>query len=432
MGGRTNQNDIQLDGATLTTTLYNRPSNLPSPDSIQEFQVLTNSYSAEFGRGGGTSMLAITKSGTNTYRGGAWEYHRNDSLNGMTVFATSKPYMNRNQFGANLGGPVRRNQTFFFFNYEGLRFNQEEILLFNPPTAAMRAGDFSLDRFGNPQTAIIYDPVTQQPFPGNRIPAEPVRPAGAEGAVVRAAAQSARWGLQQTHQEADHGRPGLAEDRPQAESGEHGRRAVVPRLRVGASGGSATNIEQFYTRIGNEVNTWTVSDTHLFANGMVGEGRATLSKIVTEGDLNPAAAISPRAFGFGLDMSETGYIEKLPTVSVTGNGGAFNFNATESPWFEAARMRSANYRLSWLTGRHSVKVGYEYLWRRSRTLRQQANTGGNFVHNGASTLRRSDGNGGLGMADFLLGRPSTFSQATQFNKSEYSRRTVSSRRTTSE
>ena len=105
MGGRTNQNDIQLDGATLTTTLYNRPSNLPSPDSIQEFQVLTNSYSAEFGRGGGTSMIAITKSGTNTYRGGAWEYHRNDSLNGMTIFATSKPYMNRNQFGANLGGP---------------------------------------------------------------------------------------------------------------------------------------------------------------------------------------------------------------------------------------------------------------------------------------------------------------------------------------
>ena len=83
MGGRTNQNDIQLDGATLTTTLYNRPSNLPSPDSIQEFQVLTNSYSAEFGRGGGTSMLAITKSGTNTYRGGVWEYHRNDALNGM-------------------------------------------------------------------------------------------------------------------------------------------------------------------------------------------------------------------------------------------------------------------------------------------------------------------------------------------------------------
>ena len=419
MGGRTNQNDIQLDGATLTTTLYNRPSNLPSPDSIQEFQVLTNSYSAEFGRGGGTSMLAITKSGTNTLRGGAWEYHRNDALNGMTIFATSKPYMNRNQFGANLGGPIRRNQTFFFFNYEGLRFNQEEILLFNPPTAAMRAGDFSRDRFGNPQTAIIYDPVTQQPFPGNQIPASrfdplalkvlsyvplPNQPGGVYNKLIKRSTTGDQVTVKVDHKLSQANTVSVRWYRDYASS----------PVAV-----SATNIEEFYTRIGNEVNTWTMSDTHLFANGMVGEGRASFSRIITEGDLNPAAAISPRAFGFGLDMSETGYIEKLPTVSVTGNGGAFNFNATESPWFEGARMRSANYRLSWLTGRHSVKVGYEYLWRRSRTLRQQASTGGNFVHNGASTLRRSDGNGGLGMADFLLGRPSTFSQATQFNKSEY-------------
>ena len=76
MGGRTNQNDTQLDGATLNVSIHNRPSNLPSPDSIQEFQVLTNSYSAEFGRGGGASMVAITKSGTNRFRGGVWEYHR--------------------------------------------------------------------------------------------------------------------------------------------------------------------------------------------------------------------------------------------------------------------------------------------------------------------------------------------------------------------
>ena len=102
--------------------------------------------------------------------------------------------MNRNQFGANLGGPIRRNRTFFFFNYEGLRFNQEEILLFNPPTAAMRAGDFSLDRFGNPQTAIIYDPVTQQPFPGNRIPASRFDPLALK-VLSFCRCQSARWGL---------------------------------------------------------------------------------------------------------------------------------------------------------------------------------------------------------------------------------------------
>ena len=172
MGGRTNQNDTQLDGATLNVSIHNRPSNLPSPDSIQEFQVLTNSYSAEFGRGGGASMVAITKSGTNRFRGGVWEYHRSDALNGMNYFAVTKPYMRRNQFGANLGGPILTDKTFFFVNYEGLRFDRQQEQLFTPPTAAMRAGDFSRDRFGNPMTTIIYDPVTQQPFPGNRIPVD--------------------------------------------------------------------------------------------------------------------------------------------------------------------------------------------------------------------------------------------------------------------
>ena len=143
MGGRTNQNDTQLDGATLNVSIHNRPSNLPSPDSIQEFQVLTNSYSAEFGRGGGASMVAITKSGTNSFRGGVWEYHRNDGLNGMNYFAVTKPYMRRNQFGANLGGPILTDKTFFFVNYEGLRFDRQQEQLFTPPTAAMRAGDFS-------------------------------------------------------------------------------------------------------------------------------------------------------------------------------------------------------------------------------------------------------------------------------------------------
>ena len=417
MGGRTNQNDIQLDGATLTTTLYNRPSNLPSPDSIQEFQVLTNSYSAEFGRGGGTSMIAITKSGTNTFRGASWEYHRNDGLNGKDYFATSKPYMNRNQFGGNLGGPIVRDRTFFFFNYEGLRFNQEQILTFNPPTAAMRAGDFSIDRFGAPQTTIIYDPLTQQPFPGNRIPSNRFDPLALKVlsyVPLPNQADGVYNSLIKRDTRGDQASVKIDHKLTQANS-----LNVRYYREYSSTPVTGSDIEAFHTRIGNTVNTWTISDTHLFGNGMVGEGRVSLSSIITEGDLNPAAAIHPRDFGFKLDMAEADYIAKLPTVAVTGNGGAFNFSATESPWYEAARMRTLNYRLAAQAGRHNVKGGMEYLWRRSRTLRQQASTGGSFAHNGASTRRLSDGNGGLGMADFLIGRPTNFSQATQFNKSEY-------------
>ena len=162
-GGRTNQNDLQLDGATLTTSLYNRASNLPSPDSIQEFQVLTNSYSAEYGRGGGTTS-SRSPSRAAIDSGGRRGIYRDDALNGKNYFAVTKPYMLRNQFGANLGGPIQRDKTFFFFNYERLAFDQQQILTFNPPTAAQRAGDFSAS------ATRIYDPQTGQPFPGNRIP----------------------------------------------------------------------------------------------------------------------------------------------------------------------------------------------------------------------------------------------------------------------
>ena len=92
-------------------------------------------------------------------------YYRDDALNGMNYFAVTKPFMNRNQFGANLGGPIQRDKTFFFFNYERPIFDQQQILTFTPPTAAQRAGDFSAS------TTLIYDPQTGQPFPGNRIPA---------------------------------------------------------------------------------------------------------------------------------------------------------------------------------------------------------------------------------------------------------------------
>ena len=237
MGGRTNQNDTQLDGATLNVSIHNRPSNLPSPDSIQEFQVLTNSYSAEFGRGGGASMVAITKSGTNIFRGGVWEYHRNDGLNGMNYFAVTKPYMRRNQFGANLGGPILTDKTFFFVNYEGLRFDRQQEQLFTPPTPAMRAGDFSVDRFGNPMTTIIYDPVTQQPFPGNKIPADRFDPMAVkllEQYVTLPNAPNGEW--RRNVDIPTRGDQVSVKARPQAEPVEHGERPLLPRLHEGRRG----------------------------------------------------------------------------------------------------------------------------------------------------------------------------------------------------
>ena len=159
---------------------------------------------------------------------------------------------------------------------------------------------------------------------------------------------------------------------------------------------------------------------HVFGNGMVAEGRLSLSKVETLSDLAPAAKIDAKELGFNVQKTENHYVPQHPHFVVTGAGGAFNINAPEAPRWDRSLMNGGTYKLSWVSGRHNLKLGYEYLYRHWRTLRQHGGTAGNFGHNGQSTRRLSDGAGGLGMADFLLGRPSSFSQSTAFDKNDYS------------
>lgn len=168
-GSRTNNLNIMLDGSTFITAKHGSSQNLPSPDTLDEFRVLTNSYGAEYGRTSGGVILAVTKSGSNQFHGSLFEFLRNDALNARSAFATTKPFLRQNQFGGTLGGPVRlphydgRNRTFFFFSYEGLRIRQQSLNSFSPLTAAERAGNFAGSK-------VVNDPLAGQPFPGNQIP----------------------------------------------------------------------------------------------------------------------------------------------------------------------------------------------------------------------------------------------------------------------
>ncbi len=158
-------NNYSLDGAPHQDGYFNAPLPFPNPDAIQEFTVQTNSYSAEFGRNRGASINAVTKSGTNSFHGGLFEFVRNDVFDARPFFATEAPAFKRNQFGAQLGGPIKRNQTFFFFAWQATHErgtpNTSTALT---PTTRMRAGDFS------ELAKTLTDPLTQQPFPNNQIP----------------------------------------------------------------------------------------------------------------------------------------------------------------------------------------------------------------------------------------------------------------------
>jgi hypothetical protein len=167
---------FQLDGGNNTAGLRGTGNPAPNPEAVQEFRVITNSYTAEYGRYPAGVVDVVTKSGTNQFRGALFEFFRNESLNakrwappGTTA---SKDPLDRNQYGGALGGPIRRDKTFFFASYSGLR--QEETYYRNTavvPTARERAGDFS-------QSAIKpRDPQTNAPFFGDVIPTGRLDPA---------------------------------------------------------------------------------------------------------------------------------------------------------------------------------------------------------------------------------------------------------------
>src|SRR3984885_3039402 len=144
-GSRVNGSEISLDGAILVTALYNRPANLTNPDSIGEFSLLTNSYSAEYGHASGGAFVAVSKAGTNSFHGSAWEFLRNDALNARNWFAPApgaKPILKQNQFGVAGGGPIPNDEAFVFATYEGLRIHQVQLENLADNTPAERAGIF--------------------------------------------------------------------------------------------------------------------------------------------------------------------------------------------------------------------------------------------------------------------------------------------------
>jgi hypothetical protein len=143
-GGRGRSNNFNVNGGDANDLFANLPTVQPSPDSISEFRVLTNTFDAEYGRNSGAVINVVTKSGTNQFHGNAFEFFRNSVLNAQGYFNTTKPQFQQNQFGGTFGGPIKKDRTFFFLSYEGRRIKQGipsgQIYL---PDVNMRNGDFS-------------------------------------------------------------------------------------------------------------------------------------------------------------------------------------------------------------------------------------------------------------------------------------------------
>src|SRR5208282_5535671 len=123
-GGRGRSNNYMVNGGDGNDLFVNGPAIQPSPDAISEFRVLTNTFDAEYGRNSGSVVNVVTKSGTNVVHGDFYEFIRNDVLNTKGFFDPSVPDYQQNQFGATLGGPIKKDKTFIFGSYEGNRLKQ--------------------------------------------------------------------------------------------------------------------------------------------------------------------------------------------------------------------------------------------------------------------------------------------------------------------
>ena len=184
-GSPSDSNNFLLDSIDIRGQNDVRVGLRVSMDAIQEFKSETGLYSAESGRGAGGHISIVTKSGSNEIHGSAFFFHRNDALDARNFFdpvGEKKPEFRQHQFGATIGGPIVRDQTFFFFSYEGWRIAKSRTRRYSVPPVEFRNGDFSS------VSAAIYDPDTtrpdpnnpgefiRDPFPGNVIPADRINP----------------------------------------------------------------------------------------------------------------------------------------------------------------------------------------------------------------------------------------------------------------
>jgi hypothetical protein len=176
-GMRENANDWLYDGVDDNELTAGGIGTLPSIDAIAEFRVLTFNYSAQYGSRGGTTVLVSSKSGSNNFHGTLFEFLRNTSLDARNFFdGANKSKYNQNEYGGSLGGPVFKNKTFFFTDFQVNSIRNGHPTLSTVPTALQRQGIFT-EPFA---AATIYDPSTspRTPFPGNVIPANRLDPIG--------------------------------------------------------------------------------------------------------------------------------------------------------------------------------------------------------------------------------------------------------------
>ncbi len=184
-GERPESNNYLLDGASNVDSVNGGYALRTPVDAVSEFRILTLNAPAEYGETSGATTSMVTRSGSNNFHGDLYEFFRNSAMDARNFFAAQTEPLHRNQYGATLGGPIRKDKDFFFAYYEGQRDSEGKTQAAIVPTAAERTGDFSgLVDPSTGQPAPLINEFTGQPFAGNKIPGPLLNPISLQAAKL--------------------------------------------------------------------------------------------------------------------------------------------------------------------------------------------------------------------------------------------------------
>ncbi|MFN7933653.1 MAG: carboxypeptidase regulatory-like domain-containing protein [Bryobacteraceae bacterium] len=404
------ENYYTLDGAKNQEGFFKSYGLAPSVDAVQEFKIQIGQYSAEFGAGGGAVINVVTKSGTNQFRGAAWEFIRNDNFDARNFFlpATEKiAPLAQNQYGVAAGGPIVKNRTFFFANWEGTKIRRGLFRSSVTPTATERRGDFN--GFGKN----ILDPNGRTPFPNNTIPASRIDPISAKLVdyypVPNTTNPIANYVVSPSSQ------TDLTSVLTRIDHLITSKHNLVFRYGVQDSGiydpgnfprvGGQNLPQRFQNGVLGLTSTFTPT---LLSEFRFSYGRTTnLRQGQNRG--NPIAADAGLPYGLRDDFN-AGFPESIG-MSQTRIRGLSEAN----PWFLTTNDFQWYEGITWIKGSHTIKTGAD-ITRERANANIATHVNGNYTFGGLFS--------GDGFSDFLLGHPSSSLNALAANTPGDFRQTI--------
>lgn len=446
-GAQATANDFLLDGAPNSAPAYNQPVIYPIADSVQEFRVQTNNYSAEYGRSAGGIYDVVTKAGTNDLHYTAYEFYRNGTLTANNWFAKAAgqagPPLSFNQFGGVIGGPVvipklynGHNKTFFFVGNEYVRFNEGTTFTGTVPDPTELTGDFSNDVNSSGKPVTIYNPFsttqsgsgyTRQAFSGNVIPTQLLNPIAVQMAKYFPKPNQTNLAGSNADNYV------LATSNPIHENEFTARLDHVfsdkttmfarysynntPDIRPNPYGPGNAGGSAFGPQVFDRYNAVAEGD-HAFTPTLLGVIRTSFDRLTNE--RKPAAVgFDISTLGFPAQLAnEIGPPAAFPVVTISGYGvsGSVANETSGNPLGETGEILgfmntfALQGSITKTLGRHELKTGTDLRLIQANIL-QSGDNSTNFAYTAAFTQgpnpNQASATAGDALASFLLGTPAS-------------------------